>query len=280
MAKKFVQDDKLYLIIYDTLQDLFNVMKEPSISSRDNSSQTGSLDFTGTNSFEESTDLMINGDDDSYEMIVRMRKITDALFKYDKGLKQKHIKDVEGYMPNVPSAVKGLPNSMISVRTEYVAKKVIDVFYNSSMNAGNEADNLAYRGALLLSAIQTLEMRGYSVNLYIGEVCVNEGKYIGHAIKVKSSSDRLNAYKLAYYLVNPSYLRRTAFKISETEEDLPDCTHNGYGRAETNESMREALRKVFNSPDLKIFDKSVNININKSSEKNVEEIKKLLGGQM
>lgn len=279
MGRRLLKDSKVQLIQYEGLPDLFSALKKPRVSGRDNSSDSGSHSFTGTHSFEEAYDLMVKGDRESYEMVVKLKKMTDALFRMDKSIKSKPVTSPEGYQPHVPNAIMGLPNSMFSQRKVKADKKVIDVFYNSSMNAHNDPENLAYRGAILLSAIQTLEGRGYSINLYTGDISEVNGKYEGFIVTIKNSFQRLNAFKTSYYIVNPSFLRRISFRVSEVEEELNDCTNEGYGSATEADDYRDYVSK-HTLDNAVIFDSGVRIDINKDSKENLAEIKKLFGGKL
>ncbi len=59
----------------------------------------------------------------------------------------------------------------------------------------------------MLSAIQTLETKGYSINLYLGKLSDSSytGKLTGFVVNIKHSYQRLNVFKSSFYLVNPSF---------------------------------------------------------------------------
>ncbi|MGI4657239.1 DUF7192 family protein, partial [Klebsiella pneumoniae] len=114
MGRRLIDNSELNVIKYDGLPDFFSALKKNRVSGRDNSSDTGSYDFTGTHSFQEAYNLMVKGDRESYDMVVKLKKMTDALFRMDKSVKRKPVVAPEGYQPHVPNAIKGLPNSMMS----------------------------------------------------------------------------------------------------------------------------------------------------------------------
>lgn len=279
MGRKLIEKENLQVIKYDGLQDFFRALKKPILEGRNNASIRGDLSFTGTSSFEEAMNLMIKGDRDSYEMVVKFKKMTDALFRIDNSVKNKPVLSVEGYQPNVPNAIKGLPNSMYSKRVVKAPKKVIDVFYNTAISASEDPENIAYRGAILLSAIQTLETKGYSINLYVGDISEHNRIHTGHIVRIKSASDRLNVYKTAFYIINPSYLRRIAFRINEVEEDLVDVTHSGYGSAMSSNKRNELIKK-YALENCLIYDSGVRVDIDKEGQDNLRIIKNLFGGKL
>uniref|UniRef100_A0AAU6MXI4 DUF7192 domain-containing protein n=1 Tax=Staphylococcus phage 184DA TaxID=3110532 RepID=A0AAU6MXI4_9CAUD len=281
MGRRLIDNSELNVIKYDGLPDFFSALKKNRVSGRDNSSDTGSYDFTGTHSFNEAYNLMVKGDRESYDMVVKLKKMTDALFRMDKSIKRKPVIAPEGYQPHVPNAIKGLPNSMMSQQRVKAEKKVIDVFYNSSIGWMEDPENLAYRGAILLSAIQTLETKGYSINLYLGKLSNKgyEDKLTGFVVNIKHSYQRLNVFKSSFYLVNPSFLRRIAFRVLEVEPDMVDLTNNGYGRVVSKSSYDTKLEEHI-LDNAVIFDSSVDIDINNDSSENLRAVKKLFGGRL
>ncbi|WBF81160.1 hypothetical protein FMLHJGGC_00107 [Staphylococcus phage BSwM-KMM1] len=170
---------------------------------------------------------------------------------------------------------------MMSQQRVKAEKKVIDVFYNSSISWMEDPENLAYRGAILLSAIQTLETKGYSINLYLGKLS-NSGrsnKLTGFVVNIKHSYQRLNVFKSSFYLVNPSFLRRISFRVLEVEPDMTDLTQGGYGSVTGKDSYENKLKEHL-LDNAVIFDSSTGININNDSSENLREVKKLFGGRL
>ena len=281
MGRRLIDNSELNVIKYDGLPDFFSALKKNRVSGRDNSSDTGNYDFTGTHSFNEAYNLMVKGDRESYDMVVKLKKMTDALFRMDKSVKRKSVIAPEGYQPHVPNAIKGLPNSMMSQKRVKAEKKVIDVFYNSSISWREDPENLAYRGAIMLSAIQTLETKGYSINLYLGKLSNSSrtDKLTGFVVNIKHSYQRLNVFKSSFYLVNPSFLRRISFRVLEVESDMTDLTHDGYGSVVGKGSYENELKENL-LDNAVIFDSSTGININNDSSENLRAVKKLFGGRL
>ena len=281
MGRRLIDNSELNVIKYDGLPDFFSALKKNRVSGRDNSSDTGNYDFTGTHSFNEAYNLMVKGDRESYDMVVKLKKMTDALFRMDTSVKRKPVIAPEGYQPHVPNAIKGLPNSMMSQQRVKAEKKVIDVFYNSSISWMEDPENLAYRGAIMLSAIQTLETKGYSINLYLGKLSNSSrtGKLTGFVVNIKHSYQRLNVFKSSFYLVNPSFLRRISFRILEVESNMTDLTHDGYGSVTGKDSYENELKENL-LDNAVIFDSSTGININNDSSENLRAVKKLFGGRL
>lgn len=280
MGKKVYKRENITIIEYPKFNDFLEIVKGKRVKSRNNISNKKQFNFSTTNSLREAVNLMLKGDAESFNMIIKVKKLTDALFKVKTSIRPKEFLSVEGYHPNIPNAVLNIPTAMHNKRDTKGNKKVIDVFYNASIPHYVKTDDIVYRGALLLSAIQTLETRGYSINLYVGEAYQSSYfEILGYFTKLKDSTQRINVFKLSFYLVNPSFLRRIGFKVTETEDNLPDVTYTGYGSVITDFTYIDRIKEII-YPDLVIFDFNTNIWLNNSDEENLEIIKNLFGGKL
>lgn len=118
----------------------------------------------------------------------------------------------------------------------------------------NDADTLQFArsigdGEKMLNVVNTLEARGYRVNLYAADVChpqINYSKYdktkaLALFVKIKDSGKHLNISKVAYPLANPAFLRYHVFKWYDTM--LEDLTNTG--STSCNAYIPDILRKTF-----------------------------------
>lgn len=266
---------------YDSIQEFHSYMNKQGVAGRDNSSQQrGNSDWSGTDSLEEAISLMTKGDTDSHAKIKHMKTKTDAMFKDMHVDKPKMVNSVEGFQPIVANALLGLPNSMINIKKEPKKIKVIDIIYNSSIGAATDANDIILRGAYLLSTIEQLEKNGYRVNLYASKLSIYRDGITGHIVKIKDSMSPLNTLKVAFYLINPAYLRRIAFKIDEAEDRIQDCTNSGYGAATRFKETQEVVSKTFSNNDMLFFDRSVDVWSDNSDEENIAAIKELFNNKV
>lgn len=266
---------------YASISEYHDYMDKPGVSGRDSSSSSRDNGrWAGTETFEDAVSLMVKGDKESFDMVMSSKQKTDALFKDMKVDKAKMVNSVEGFQPIVANALLGLPNSMINVKKEPKSVKVIDIVYNSSIGAGTNVDDIRLRGAYLLSSIEQLEKNGYRVNLYASKINVTGSDITGHIVKIKDAMSPLNILKVAFYIINPAYLRRISFKIDEVEERIIDCTKNGYGAATSFDKVKDVMKGSFSNKDILIFDKSVDIWEDNSDENNIESIKEFLSGKI
>lgn len=272
--------EKNHLVQYETMKEFDEKLKsEHHISTRDDASTKGDRSFTGTKNFEESEDLRKYGDKESKDKIMKVKETTDKVFEKYVGQKVKQFNDVVGFQPIVPNAILGLPLSMVNQKRLPRKVKTIDIFYNASIPWHVAKEDIELKGAYVLSAIDALERSGYRVNLYVGSVSINLGSPCGYFINVKKAEQPLNLLKVSYYLVHPSFLRRTSFRIKENEENLKDCTHNGYG---TNQdfNVQQSMMRNNLGEDTVIIDGSVKIKKNNDDETNLRLLVKAFGGKL
>lgn len=264
------------LVEYGNLSELFRQLDKPRVRGRDDASITGDLSFTGTHSYDEAHNKMLSGDDESYEKLMKIKTETDKHYVKESKGRIKTYNHVIGYAPNVPNAIMGLPNSMINAERVPKKHKVVDIFVNRSRNALTGTSQIEYEGALILSFIDALERDGYRVSLYAGKVSWNrlDSATHGFIVPIKRATEPLNIKKVAFYLIHPSFLRRIAFKIDETEDNLDDITHSGYGSVSNRERMREFIHENF-SERLVIVDDGLNLDENEETEANIEKLDKL-----
>ena len=153
--------------------------------------------------------------------------------------------------------------------------KIVDIVLNQSWRAMTPKHVISYNGAFVLSYIDVLERDGYRVNLYVGKLARRDnGDSYGHIVRIKKDSEPLNIYQVSFYLINPSYLRRIAFRIDENEDYLYDETHNGYGSASGYHVSREMIRKSLDSDTLIFIDSSTGIRPEQEFDENFEIIQK------
>lgn len=69
----------------------------------------------------------------------------------------------------------------------------------------------------------------------------------GFLYQLKKASDPLNTFDCAYYIVNPSFLRRHCLKILETDPFFTDVTFDGYGVASLKSAAmaEQAIKKKY-----------------------------------
>lgn len=193
------------------------------------SSTTGDKEFTGTHSYNEAKELFRNG---YAEILPRIKTGVAANLKRTESRPRRTIENnVVGYAPNVPNAIMGLPNSMILTRTTPQKTKVVSIVVGITENCGTNAKEFIKSGIAALGVVNTLELRGYRVNLKVAfyvASCGNDRAF--GTVNVKDYREHLDLQKLCFPLAHPSMFRRLGFKWIETVPGLKASWSFGYGQ--------------------------------------------------
>lgn len=134
------------------------------------------------------------------------------------GTRPQYFNGPVGYTPNVPNAIRGLPDSMISSRTESKKAKIIDVLVDAGLSANVKPKEIAKFGNEVLNYIQKLERQGYRVRLSVFAAFSEEysSKFYACKIQLKNERQPLAIKKLAYPLISCGMLRMLFFDWLET----------------------------------------------------------------
>ena len=172
-------------------------------------SQTKDFEFTETFSYEEANNLFLYGDKKNAD------KLNEALRKIKaqgKGneTRNKLYNSPCGFMPIVPKVLAGDPQNMLAIKKQaYKSTKVLNIAYNTTIGYQTSAEEIIETAAKVANVIASLEKNGYRVNLYA--FSCGEGKrdtVYSLLVKIKDSGKYLDTLRIAYPLINPSFLRR------------------------------------------------------------------------
>ena len=131
-------------------------------------------------------------------------------------------------MPIVPRVLAGVPENMLAIRKEeYNNTKVLNVIYNTTADHRVSTDAIIKTSASVASAIKTLEKNGYRVNLHVANFVYMNSTPVYIAVKIKDAGQYFDSLRVAYPLINPSFLRRHIFAVMERIKDVE--LPGGYG---------------------------------------------------
>ena len=200
--------------------------------------------FAGTESFEEAQNLMKYGDK------VNAAKITATIRKIKaqgKGneTRNKLYNSPCGFMPIVPKVLAGEPNNMLAIKKQtYKSTKVINIAYNVAVSCSITVNQLTETAAKVANVIASLEKNGYRVNLY-AYACGRDLRfnYYFLLVKIKDSGKYLDTLRIAYPLVNSSFLRRHLFTYLERLPEYVLEYNYGYVAGDDNAQKYIPLQK-------------------------------------
>ncbi len=201
----------------------------------EHSSSTETRDFTGTDSYEEAINLLKFGYEDPIPQIKEeLRKNKLVTTKIYRSLPKPIPRNgIIGFAPNVPNAILGLPESMITVDREIQKKKCMSIIYSFGAPWFIDKDDLIRAGITLVSAINIIELSGIQTCLQLNFMPVTEDvdrEIVFPTVKIKDYGERFNLQKICFPMIHTSMFRRVGFKYLETCPFTKLDYSHGYGR--------------------------------------------------
>jgi len=195
----------------------------------DLSSITESYSFTLTNTYEEATELALNGYKEGMD---KMMSANVRITHRENSPKNMPDVNVVGYAPHVPNAIAGYPMSMITTKPSEQKNKVITIVYHMTARAQTNANDFVVAGKKMLDVITTLETQGYRVGLNLIDSNTKHSEWAFNTVQIKHWRQPSNPLKISYALIHPSFFRRHGFRWLETQPELTEMTFpSGYGKA-------------------------------------------------
>lgn len=278
-----MKQKEIFIERFNGVNEFVNVIGKRTPNSvfagKDLSSDTHGKEFTMTNNYAESVELMTKGYADGLAQMKAAKSV--KVHTASNAHKRIPQASVVGYAPHVPNAIAGVPQSMIGSQKIEQKAKVISIIYNGSGNCSVNTEDFVRAGRNLLEVVTILELQGYRVGIEIMDDFCSD-KQIGFcSIKVKEQRQPLNPLKLAYMLIHPSFFRRQGFRWLETSPRITDMAfYFGHGHALYTDcdrnitKEREFLKKNGLLPDGVFF-----TNLYEARKHTAEELIKLMGIQ-
>lgn len=227
-------------------QLLKTIDSRPNSASMKNkkSSQTGDFSFTGTHSYEEAIKLLYNGYSDPIPKIKKalyeQKSLTSKMYSMlPHPIPHNH---VAGFVPNIPNALRGLPQSMITVDKQNQKRKTLCLIYSVGGSCGKSTEYFIKAGTAIVSAINLIEMAGIQTELKLGFFNGAEGQEIVFpTVKIKDFGERFNLQKICFPMIHPSMFRRIGFKYIETCPFNKENFSWGYGHPSDLKTVQELV---------------------------------------
>lgn len=217
---------RLDFSVNDLLYELS--LPENKDSGMSQQSIVGSKSFTGTENFQENLSFFTNGfpcttefQTDYLEKNLQVSQPVNTFFMSNESIY--NLYDISEYCTGNPEFfVQCMP-----IETEL---KIIDIYFSSSFHCKIKTDTIKTYGEIVYFTIKFLLDRGYKINLfsYIRLLSPYENEY-DFIIKIKDSEYELDLDRIKYFLLCPSYLRRTIFKVIENRSELHKKLGSNYG---------------------------------------------------
>jgi len=270
--KKWTEGQKFFAV-FDGMNDLVNYCRAAPqgkhFTSRD-SHETDDSSWNGTAKYEDADVLALEGWQEGYEKI--KAALPDIKVK-PTAQNRKHNERimVEGFVPCVPRAIEGHPESMFNAVQIPYKHKVINMVINVSASCSYSAEQLTRRGGFVARLIDEIEAKGFRINLWVAEGASNGDQTTCYMVRIKNSTEHLSLKRIVYPIGHPSMLRRHLFRVLESL-DVSSGWNWGYGRPR-DEPVTEYCKKNF---DAYLFIPSINtVNVDSDYTTYMEKVFKL-----
>lgn len=232
----------IHKLIINNISDLYYQLSKDSLVPYPSSMDTSDASWYGTPSYDTSVELLKKGDQDSFDQIKEAQGRYQVVTNFDT--KSSTVRDVVGSNPCVPAYILGVPKNMYRHVPISNPTPSVTLVYDRGMACKYDSGVLADDGVFIAEYIKQLEIHGIATRLYIGVSCYNSGSYYITMTRFKNYDERMLLYPLAYPLVNPSFLRRTTFRLYESVPEFTVLTHNGYGKDTRQKERIASIKQV------------------------------------
>lgn len=203
---------------------------------KDETKRDRSKSWDGVDSYDEALTLLRDGYQPTVEKLQSSIKANVA----GESGRISFMNQIYGFAPIVPLALKGVPNCMLNMTMKPIKCKVIDVYYDMTVNAGTSPKEIIENGQKLLGAIIALEKQGYKFNLYACQAYSRTSTDM-LIIKIKSSDKPIDLKRISFPLTHPAFFRVIGF---DWYSKVPGGTYrSGYGTSLKNCLSRKEIRE-------------------------------------
>ena len=138
------------------------------------------------------------------------------------------IKNVVGFVPNIPALLSGQPLTMIDRQPLPIAKRYIRIGINIGRSYSVKQSSAFNRGRAIMAIVDTLSLQGFGVELVAlwrnsGSIKVNVD------VTIKPSDGNWNADIAAFALANTAFQRRLVWRFVESQQGASAITQDSYG---------------------------------------------------
>lgn len=154
-----------------------------------------------------------NGCSVKFDNLLKLKKqIDEELLFPTKRLEIK--RSLVGISPSVPDYLTGNPLSMWNIQNnpEY---RCIDVCVNLACSYNTTEEQIYNRGVIIQSFIDTLQYRGYGVELNAFHASKFSREMLIAYFGLKNANERLNVRRAYFPLCNSAFIRRLIFRLIE-----------------------------------------------------------------
>lgn len=255
-------------------QDVVEACKQRVITNsnfKDETQRKRTKDWDGVESYEEALDMLNNGWESPD--INKVKRSIDIAVKRSTGKRITFKNDIIGFAPVVPLALLGVPNAMINSTMKPIKSKVVNIFYDITVNCGYSAKDILNNGIKVIEAIISLEMQGYRVGLNaVQSYNDKKGSKLDCdmlVVQLKTPNQPLDIKRVMFPLCHPAMFRVIGF---DWYSKFPKGVYRyGYGsdlvRNLNDEQLKQFTKELFGKESIYLS----GAKILRGSAKHIEE---------
>lgn len=235
--KQGKEDGKeIYYRYYESIEDLVQYLKTTDTNevfkyADQDSHREYSSGFHEFKTYEEALENLEFGYDKHFKQFIdNVEKAKNIVSKIEINRVGSTKRDVAGFIPIVPNALLGLPESMINASRIKKAVPKARIFIEISESGGVRTDRIIKLKSVVFALIDLIERQGIRCEVWAVENSKAGNEITSDAIKLKDYFQPLNVYKLQFPIVSPDMLRRIHFRMLETNPNIKSGSWTcGYG---------------------------------------------------
>ena len=219
---------KINIETYDSTAELVAQNARRKITSskfKDVKKTSFSSDFEGCRDYDEACSLLRDGWTSG---VARLQKAIGEVRPPRRKAFEFRV-DACGFAPIVPSALLGLPNSMMTSIATVKRTKTISILYDMTLSCFNEPPVFEKNGAALLKVVLQLEQQGYRVELNVIQGYTDENSADCLVVRVKNANQFLDLKRISFPVAHSAFFRAIGF---DWYSKFPIGTYrDAYGKA-------------------------------------------------
>ena len=249
---------------YTQLLETLNRRENNNIMKNQHDSNGKDVQWYGTRSYSEAEDMMVKGFSEVvaklHKNVVEQTKI-NSKFYADVNHAMPH-NDIRGYIPNVPNAIRNIPQSMINIDKKPIKRKTLSIIYGVGGNCMQNRSYFENAGIALLSAVDIIERCGIQTKIELAFFLSESGdEFPLPTVMIKNYGERFSIQKVSFPLVHTSMFRRIGFKWLETTPLITDRGFaGGYGHAPSYQTSAEAVEQALKGKGIYLDNAWINQN--------------------
>jgi hypothetical protein len=193
------------------------------------------IEFTGTNSWEDAMRLAHNGWREGAERAAAITRRLEARIIH-RIVRDDYTFDVEGLAFHLDRYLAGEPEHFIRIDESTVqgTDRHVRIAVNNAISCGVKPEAVITRGAILTALVELLEYAGMGVELWLVDAAAKSSSetrpVFVYSVKLKAYDQPLDPPRIAFALAHPSSLRRLGFRMLETShESMSGLVNHCYG---------------------------------------------------